>query len=97
MATSLKYVGGIKPHPSVVKLSEDHPLNLKDVRDWLIYNAMFKPNLAHQAVARNLETQLGSVCCLARIFLYSQAAFSMTMTIVSISADSQAQSTVCKK
>jgi len=38
VATSLKYVGGIKPHPSVVKLNEDHPLNLKDVRDWLIYN-----------------------------------------------------------
>jgi len=38
VATSLKYVGGIKPHPSVVKLNEDHPLNLKDVRDWLIHN-----------------------------------------------------------
>ena len=38
MATSLKMIGGVKPHPSVLKHDREHPLYIGDVADWLDSN-----------------------------------------------------------
>ena len=38
MATSLKIIGGVKPHHSVLKHDREHPLYIKDVADWLEHN-----------------------------------------------------------
>ena len=38
MAASLKMIGGVKPHPSVLKHDREHPLYIRDVADWLDSN-----------------------------------------------------------
>ena len=38
MAASLKTIGGVKPHHSVLKHDEDHPLHIKAVLDWMDHN-----------------------------------------------------------
>jgi len=34
----MKLIAGIKPHPSVLAVPKDKPLNISDVKDWLEYN-----------------------------------------------------------
>ena len=38
MAASLKTIGGVKPHHSVLKPDKDHPLYIKEVLDWMNHN-----------------------------------------------------------
>jgi hypothetical protein len=38
MATSLKNIGGVTPHPSVLKHDKDHPLYIKEVLTWIDHN-----------------------------------------------------------
>ena len=53
MATSLKFIDGIKPHPSVLAVPKDNPLHISNVKDWLEYNNSMRKH--YSKLARKKE------------------------------------------